>query len=67
MALTVFNAGCLAKWPWCEVDADDSEACCDKGDDAMLASGSEASEGCGFTGWPGQSETHPKCCAALLA
>ncbi len=27
MALTVFNASCLAKWPWCEVDDDDdSEA-----------------------------------------
>ena len=46
MALTVFNAICLAKWPWCEVDDDDSETCCDKGEDAMIASGSEASEGC---------------------
>ncbi len=48
MVLTVFNASCLAKCPWCEVDDDDSEACCDEGDDAvaMIASGSEASEGC---------------------
>jgi len=46
MALTVFKASCLAKWPWCEVDDDESEACCDEGDDAMIASGSEASEGC---------------------
>ncbi len=49
MALTVFNASCLAKWPWCEVDDDDDdddEACLDEGDDAMIASGSEASEGC---------------------
>ncbi len=46
MALTVFNAICLAKWPWCEVDDDDSEICCDKGEDAMIAFGSEASEGC---------------------
>ncbi len=44
MALTVFNASCLAKWPWCEVDYD-SETCCDKGADAMIASGSKASEG----------------------
>ena len=42
MALTVFNAICLAKWPWCEVDDDDNEACCDEGDDAMIASGFEA-------------------------
>ncbi len=46
MAFTVFNAGCLAKWPWREVDDDDSEACCDEADDAMTASGSEASEDC---------------------
>ncbi len=46
MALTGFNASCLAKWPWCEVDDDDSEACCHEGDDAMIASVSEASEGC---------------------
>ena len=46
MALTVFKASCLAKWPCCEVDDDDSEACCDEGDDAMIASGSEASEDC---------------------
>ncbi len=46
MALTVFNASCLAKWPWCEVDDDDTKACCDEGDDVMIASGSEASEGC---------------------
>ncbi len=47
MALTVFNAICLAKWPWCDVDDDDdSETCCDKGEDAMIAFGSEASEGC---------------------
>ena len=46
MALIVFNASRLAKWPWCEVDDDDSKACCDEGDDAMTASGSEASEGC---------------------
>jgi len=31
MALTVFNASCLAKWPWREADDDDSEACCDEG------------------------------------
>ncbi len=49
-----------------EVDDDDSEACCDEGDDAMIASGSEASEGC-VTGWPGQPETPPRCCAAQLA
>ena len=46
MAMTVFNASCLAKWPCCEVGDDYSEACCDEGDDAMIASGSEASEGC---------------------
>ncbi len=46
MALTVFNAICLAKWPWCEVDDDASETCYDKGEDAMIASGSQASEGC---------------------
>ncbi|DBB16558.1 TPA: hypothetical protein ACH3X3_014820 [Trebouxia sp. C0006] len=46
MAFTVFNASCLAKWPWREVDDDDSEACCDEADDAMTASGSEASEDC---------------------
>jgi len=40
MALTVFNASCLAKWPWREADDDDSEACCDEGDDASIASGS---------------------------
>ena len=45
MALTVFNASCLAKWPWCEIDDDDTKACCDEGDDLMIASGSEASEG----------------------
>ena len=43
MALTVFNASCLAKWPCCEVDDDDREARCNEGDDAMIASGSEAS------------------------
>ena len=37
MALTVFNASCLAKWPWCEVDDDGSEPCCDEGDDAIIA------------------------------
>ena len=42
MALTVFDASCLAKW--CELGDDDSEACCDEGDDGMLASGSEAVE-----------------------
>ncbi len=46
MALTVFSASCLAKWSWCEVDDDDTKAWCDEGDDAMIASGSEASEGC---------------------
>ena len=46
MALTVFNASCFAKWPWCEVDDDNTKACCDEGDDVMIASGSEASEGC---------------------
>ena len=48
MALTVFNASCLAKWPWCEVDDDDdnSEACCVEGYDVRFPSGSEASEGC---------------------
>ena len=46
MTFTVFNASCVAKWPWCEIDDDDSEARCDEGDDAMIASGSEASEGC---------------------
>ncbi len=46
MALPVFNASCLPKWPWCEVDDDDSEACCDEGDDAKTAVGSETSEGC---------------------
>ena len=45
MALTVFNASCLAKWPWCEVVDDDTKGCCDEGDDVMIASGSEASEG----------------------
>ncbi len=45
MALTVFNASCLAKWPWCEVDDDDTKACCDERDDVVIASGSEASEG----------------------
>ena len=45
MDLTVFNVSCLAKWPCCEVNDDDSEACCDEGHDAMIASGSEASEG----------------------
>ncbi len=49
MVLTVFNASCLAKWPWREVDDDDSEACCDEGDDASMASGSEVSEG--WVGW----------------
>ena len=44
MALTVFNASCLAKWPWCEADDDDDGACCDEGDDARFASGSEASD-----------------------
>ena len=28
MALTVFKASCLAKWPCCEVDDDDSEHMC---------------------------------------
>ena len=65
MALTVFNASCLAKWPWREVDDDDSEACCDEGDDANIASGSEVSEG--LAGWPEQSETLSRCCATLLA
>ncbi len=46
MALTVFNASCLAKRPWYELDDGDSEACCDEGDDAVISSGSEASEGC---------------------
>ena len=48
MALTVLSASCLAKWPSCEVgdDDDDTKACCDEGDDAMIACGSEASEGC---------------------
>ena len=46
MAVIVFNGSCLAKWPWCEVDDDDSEACCDEGDDAMIACGSDASESC---------------------
>ncbi len=46
MALTVFNASCLAKWPCREVDDDDSEACYHEGADAMIASGSEASEDC---------------------
>jgi hypothetical protein len=46
IALIVFNVSCLAKWPWCEVDDDDSEGCCDEGDDAIIASGSEAFEGC---------------------
>ncbi len=49
MALIVFNASCLAKWPWREVDDDDSEACCDEGDDASIASGSGVSEG--WVGW----------------
>ena len=46
MALTVFNASCLAKGPWCEVDDHDREACCDEGDDARIAFGAEASDGC---------------------
>ena len=46
MALTVFNASCLAKWPCCGVDDDDTKACCDEGDDVVIASGSKASEGC---------------------
>ena len=48
MALTVFNSSCLAKCPRCEVEDDDSEACYEEGDDAVaiIASGSEASEGC---------------------
>ncbi len=47
---------------WSEVDDDDSEARCDEGDDARNASGS----GVVLARWPGQSETLPRCCAALL-
>ena len=65
MALIVFNVSCLAKWPWCEVLDVATEAYCDEGDDARIATGSETSEGC-VGRWPGQSETQPKCCAALL-
>ncbi len=45
MASMVFNASCLAKWPWCEALDVASEACFDEGDDAKIASGSEALEG----------------------
>ncbi len=50
MALTVCNASCLAKWPWCDVDDDGGEAWCDAEDNARFASGPEVSEGC--VGWP---------------
>ncbi len=46
IAFIVFNASCLAKWPWCEVLAVASEACCEDGEDGRIASGSEASKGC---------------------
>ncbi len=48
---------------WSEVDDDDSEVRCDEGDDVRNASGS----GVVLAGWPGQFETLPRCCAALLA
>ena len=53
IALIVFSASCFAKWPWCEVLDVASDACCDEGDDARIAPGSQASEGCvGRLAWP---------------
>ena len=48
MAFIFFNANCLAKWPWCEVD-DDGEAWEDEEGDARSAAGPKVASGC--VGW----------------